>query len=540
MDGLVELLVGQCFHGHALWERVTSDGVGAVKSAREVFRSEMHGHVADFLFPNGKDSGCVYLRFTDAARNMIFRNGLSVRTPKGTLARWCLDADAEIELFLSPYWVGVISIRLAWHPRDAETVASALEMNYRLAQHRLEMRYKLGMVHPSEDLEMWAQIPADSRERIKLPPSADAEFEARVGCAGGWFDLVELKDWLLAPIRGQLRSEIRRQFGVYTVVRCDKEANFSACLDDWMVCAANLAETLEAWHAGAEAGHVAVPHGILNRRHLAAVGCQGAAHLIADQGIEFDPQRVVMVRDKYFAPYLLALFQAHYCERTAAALAGMALRTGQDDSACGNELARVWTEFLAFDGECNHVHSSDRESVNRWYVLARRGLGVSESRERLVGVLRELDGFCRLRAAQASRESLRESAAKANHSVEAIEHMQVKMEWVEIAVLSVYSIYIIHYLGQDLRFEGTYRAVWLILGSAATAGLALATLQPWRKHAAQNTPMMPIQSWLVGKLEGLTMIQKTVFLLCAITVLLALYIGFGLLFFRESGEAPAH
>ena len=75
---------------------------------------------------------------------------------------------------------------------------------------------------------------------------------------------------------------------------------------------AGLAQIEEAEHARAVEELLPVANELLTSHHWAAVSYQGSAHLVADQnpaGLPFNQQRVPNVRDKWFVPFLLSLWQ---------------------------------------------------------------------------------------------------------------------------------------------------------------------------------------------------------------------------------------
>jgi hypothetical protein len=404
------------------------------------------------------------------------------------------------------------------------------EFNYRLAQQREAVCCRLGRPHPSEDASRWETISEDSRARIRPAPALSGGVNERLGSAGGWFNLPEFKDWLLEPLGDLKLAEPRRQFQVFSVVRCQQSAVLDSPdqRDFWAAKVADFAQIHEAEHAGTPLGAPSTPCALLNRCHWAAVSSLGAAHLVADQGVPFDQQRVPTVRDKYFVPFLLAMLQAHYYEDTAAHLSERSLEKPEAfaQTCSDEELSQEWLGFLEFDGQCNHTYISEREAVNRWYALARAGLSVAAAHDRLSQLMRELDGFCRLRAAQESRDKLAATAKQAEQSVAAIKQTQQKVEWVEIFIIGVYSVYLIHYLGEDFhltRLPGDYVGWWLLCGTLFASLIAALLLRPWIEHGSTSGPFYhdTVAPWWV---------RRTVSLLVPVLAgtLLAVYITVGL------------
>ena len=96
-------------------------------------------------------------------------------------------------------------------------------------------------------------------------------------------------------------------FSVYTIALFGPEVDFGLpdAGDRLGPFLSALAQVEEKDHAGAPPGIVGVPNAVLNRKHWAAVGQLGAAHLVADQPDDhpFNAARLPRVRDKYFIQY---------------------------------------------------------------------------------------------------------------------------------------------------------------------------------------------------------------------------------------------
>jgi hypothetical protein len=536
LEKFVARLLQERFRDQIVWERITSYTAGKSKRQREVYRAELHEHVANFLFPETA-SGCACVRLCDELVNTIFGVGLNARDSKGALEPWHLGPTAQVEVFLSPHRVGLLSIGLECQPAQPLRLEQAQDFNYHFAQQREALLYWLGKPHPSENVVKWEAIPTDARSRIRPAPEKDVQLPERLGAAGGWFNLVEFKNWLLAPFSDFGLAEPRRQFQIYSVVRCPQRSVLDAAdqRDFWAAKVADIAQIHESGHAGTPPGAASVPCLLLNRCHWAAVSSLGAAHIVADQGVPFDEQRVPTVRDKYFMPFLLAIFQAHYYEDTAAQLSALSLRKSQPfDETCSDELSRGWLAFLEFDGQCNHTNISEREAVNRWYALAGTGMSVPAAHDRLSQVMRELDGFCRLRAAQESRDKLAATSEQAEQSLAAIKQTQEKIEWVEIFLVGVYSVYLIHYLGENFHFGDAYFpfaslrfdyvGCCLFGGTLLASVFAACLLQPWKKDRPRPHDSVKQNRLLPPSRPRLRLLVILVF----IVALLATYIGVGI------------
>lgn len=468
----------------AMWEEVDETTAGSGFKTRENYRAEVLQHVADFLFPPSKAPGCKYLRWTDRLTNAVFGHRLQSRGRDGADDAWRLEADVNVELFLNPYGIGLLSIGLSWMPETPMQASALLEFNYRLAQKREKMLHQLGMPMPTHPAAL-------ASPDVQPAPAADAPIDERLGRRGGWFDLVELKARALAPIADVMDIEPRRQFQVFTVVRFARGTNLASIEKraEWAALASDYADVHEDGHAGTAPGGSGAAALLLNRNHWAAVSSVGAAHLLENQDIDYDEQRVVMARQKHFAPYLAAHAQWMYAEEESARLGDLVTRKDADGhltKESTTELLRRWSRFLAFDSQCNHTEVSERSSVNRWYELVRAGLGSNAAWSRLRATLKDLHEFASLLEAQNRRAELALSAENARRSVAAIEHTQEKVEWVEIFVIAVYSIYLVHYLGEDFGFEEHYRGLCTLIGSTIAAVLAAVMLKPWKPYNPEH------------------------------------------------------
>jgi hypothetical protein len=99
------------------------------------------------------------------------------------------------------------------------------------------------------------------------------------------------------------------------------------------------------------------------------------------------------------------------------------------------------------------------------------------------------DGLCRLRAAQENREKLAATAKQAEQSVAAIKQTQQKVEWVEIFLFGVYSVYLIHYLPEDFHLTHLpydYVGWWLLCGTLFASIVAALLLRPWEQHGSTS------------------------------------------------------
>ena len=85
------------------------------------------------------------------------------------------------------------------------------------------------------------------------------------------------------------------------------------------------------------------------------------------------------------------------------------------------------------------------------------------------------------------QSGIHESAKSVRHSVEAIKSMQTKVEYVEIFLIGVYSVYLIHYLGDNFGFKPYYIGWSILIGATGASFLALLLLRPWDHSASRKS-----------------------------------------------------
>lgn len=460
VEALTRLTVAGRQGDVAVWE--------CVVRPHEFYRQELLATVSAFLFPNPADAacqgrGCRYLRVSENRLNAWFRQGLLITGPNGVSVPARLAPGPGIELFLSPDGVGLLSIAFLtaaaqWGEQPFGPDA-LLRFNYRLSQLSRQGTTPTLALPPSP------QAPA--------PPAPDALFMERLGKAGGAFTLAELRDFLLAPAvaHGGLKP-VQPQFSVYTVVRFGPEADFAqpAVRAQLGRLLSGLAQIEEETHAGALPGEeLDVVNRVMNTRHWAAVGCLGVAHLVADQEPPhpFDEQRVAVVRDKYFIPYLTAFLQRltlhHAIARAAEIVRG-------PESERVSRFRRLHARMLDFTVTGHFTEVSSREALNRYYRMAQEGLGVDKA---LAVVSRAIQSH---NADQATRDL--------SDNVRTVSRVQRKVEWLEVFFVSFYATELSHLIA-GYFFSHGFGAVSVLFWPVFAGGLALWGLQPWR-HASQE------------------------------------------------------
>jgi hypothetical protein len=463
----------------------------------EPYREELLDNVSGFLFPQDQEGGCRSFEVEEAARNSWFRSGIRMSTAKGEL----LDSGVvccKIELFLSPYGAGVLSITL--RPSLSGNGVKEFEANH-LKDFNYQGAQLRGRPMPRFSI---AQPEGKFAEHMTAPPDDDAPLRERLGFTGGSFNLGELCKFLLEPIAPH---PIQGQFSLYSVVRLDRSVGFDseATRRDLSPLLAGLAQIEERLHAGAPSGEINVPNRILNSKHWAAVSFLGAVHLVADQGnIEFDHQRLPNVIDKYFAPYLCAFLQ-----RLATYRIIHDAQTDIQRQEGGRRMGNLRREMLSFAVCSNFTEVSSREALNRFYDLSREGLRVGASLSVAKEAILEFDAA---EAADRSEEMNRQLSrnvevvsalsAKLERNIETVADVQTKIEWLEVFFVSFYAAELSELIGTLWGFDHTYTAwavpIWMIVGLSMAAW----GLRPWHRKPVSKRALFVVIAFVIAWFVG--------------------------------------
>jgi hypothetical protein len=441
-----------------------------------LYTEELLGNAGSFLFAGGAGN-CCYLRLRDGVADAIFHHAVLLLDRKVPIA---IDPRAGVELFLAAQGAGVLSFAFKME-FVGEDPAMAVEFNYRLSQLPQYNASELQIPHPADDPKRWGKIPEAKRAGIPLPPAKDAPLAQRLATAGGSFFLQELVDVILQPLNASGLAPIQPDFSVYTVLRLDSQTDMGEDAAQRVLgpILSGLTQVEERAHAGAVADDLPVVHLLLNRRHWAATGQIGSAHLIADQPplpgqkiFPFNEERVARVFLKYFIPYLMALLQRVVLHRVCSA-AGKMMQKGQEVP----EFETLRLSLLQFSTQGHFTQVSTRDALHRYYQMARRGLDVDTAWNETTRTLGEIDAH---QSARRQEKLARDTAS----SLQFMARTQHLIEWVEIFLVSVYAAHLYHMSVSGLQ---SHSAKWLhhplvfltiaFLGGAVTALL----LKPWRK-----------------------------------------------------------
>jgi hypothetical protein len=476
-----------------------------------LYTEELLDHVDRFLFKDA-ERGCRYLRTTAAVNSRWFNKAqvvisepkeqkeATIKAAVETFEKpkkisWPVSlAHSGIEVFLTNYGVGVLSISLA--PKLAELDFENVTLfNYKLSQLRPQVSAQLHIPHPSENKEKWADIPVQQKQRIPAAPNADAPLSERLGFGGGSFLLGELiSQVLLSPLRDLDLRPAQNQLSVYTVVRFGDEVDFeeSDVVKALAAFLSGISQVEEPTHAGAPTGVLGITNAILNRRHSAAVGLLGMAHIVSDQPIRelsFNKQRVPRVLLKYFAPYLVALLQRISLHRTISEASNLVLSHDQNRVA---GLAILRRHMLEFAVEGYFPEISSREVIDRYYRLVQDGLGVRRAFEDARRAVAEIDAqHTSERHERLSMIMAENLSATKSLQEQMTEHLQVvakvqsTVEWIEIFLVSVYLAHLWDMFSAHVESLHPWVPLGVIAAAIIGALGASAILKPWR-HRKHN------------------------------------------------------
>jgi len=430
------------------------------------YRQEMLDRVTQFLF-SGQPGSCRYLKVNLKTANIWF--GEEIHSTEFNL-KATLNKQAGIEVFLSHYGVGVLSITLT--AQELSDFDELKRFNYRLSQGKDN---KI----PSLSLPVPPAHPKMAQDNLSEPPAADAPLKARLGKRGGAFTLVELREFLLAPLQALGFRSIQAQFSVYTVVHFDNTVDFAqpAICEQLQSLLASLTHLEEPTHPGS----LELVNQIMNPCHWAGVGTLGVAHLTAEQQASQQKSsapydRVPNVLHKYFISYLSALMQRFTLEGILDEAAKIVRQKGTATDQ--EELQALHNNTLDFTVTGYFTEISSREVINQFYRLAQTGLRVPETFQIVQHSLHYIDINNDAKFQRQVSGELRGVAEKLDNNVDEVTNVQRKMEWLEIFFVSFYAAELSHLIAKNFDFEKIYSA-WSIGIWAIFAGIiAFSTLHP--------------------------------------------------------------
>jgi hypothetical protein len=428
---------------HPIWE--------SIDKPFGPYRQEMLQRVTQFLF-SGQPGSCHYLKVNPKTANIWFDK--PVHSPAFNL-KAALNKQAGIEVFLSHYGVGLLSITL-----DNKALGDFNELkrfNYRLSQGRDNKIPKLSLPMPKELPKM---------EQVSPILTAYAPLTARLGKRGGEFTLVELREFLLEPLIENEEvfhfQEIQSQFSVYTVAHFDNTVDFArpTVCEQLKPLLGSLTHLEEPNHPGS----LELVNQIMNPCHWAGVGTLGVAHLTAEQ--QPSPpkssesyNRVPNVLHKYFIAHLSAIMQRFTLERILDEAASAVRHKGSTTEQ--QELQALHDNTLDFTVTGYFTEISSREVINQFYRLAQTGLRVPETFQIVQHGLHYID-------TKNETKFQHNVAEKLNENINEVTNVQRKMEWFEIFFVSFYAAELSNLFASNFQFPTNYHAIsvagWALFG----------------------------------------------------------------------------
>jgi hypothetical protein len=470
-------------------------------SAPLLYTDELVDTVARSLFSGSGAGGYRYRKLSEKVKN-AWLQGAEVVFPGAEDRALPLAGDVQVELFVSHYGVGVLSITLEPGQRQLG-VEEYLRFNYRLAQSPpRQEEFDSSEGDAATHARQVRARRAGCLRRQKHEGDDDRKpVDARFGKPGNEFHLADLVLMVLHPFSTCGLRVMQGLFSVYTICLFGDDVDLQTpeVRDEISPIVSALAQIEEPGHAGAIMGLPTVASTILNRRHWAGAGLLGAAHVVADQpdGHPFNEQRVARVEDKYFIPYLLAFVQRLVLMRVHGAAVGLATAPGD---AAADQLASLYHSLLEFCLEGNYPQVSTREALHRYYLLCREAQGVPAALSEVRQAIADIDARQTLiRAhdlAQSSATSARatvelqtefkELQKASNRQISIVARVQAKVEWLEVLFVSYYCAHLFRLLVEKAP---EYMERWLSWGTAGVAVVAAAGaalfLRPWA-HAPSD------------------------------------------------------
>jgi hypothetical protein len=407
-----------------------------------LYRDELLPHVIRYLFLNPVRD-CAHLQIVDSVSEAWFGNlAIDLRERQIAIA---LEPKRRIEFFLSPQGVGVFCITVVAEEQRLQA-ADALDVNHALSRFRRPPIPRLRRSHPQDDLDRWKRIPESQQVLIRPRPSPTALFSERLSAPGGWFTLPELIEFLIEPLAPLDPVFVQDDLFVYTVVRL-QNAEQSDPIDFGSnrtrtalgPLLAGLAQVEESGHSGAPRGDLSVRNRVMNRHHWAATSSLGAAHLITDQArasetVRFDETRPVVVRDKYFMPYLITVSQQLALHRAKRQAANLVMEHGR---VRGSAVEELRADVLDFGLRAYFSQVSSRDALHQYYKLSQGALGISRYRQEVRDAVTDFD------ASLAARRQ-RELTEHMNDNLTAIRHVQEFLHTIEYLLFAVYFAHLFH------------------------------------------------------------------------------------------------
>ena len=395
------------------------------------------------------------------------------------------------ELFLSAYGTGVLSIAL-----HSKTPLATIEQ-VRAFNSRLHYGKEWLSRNPERVFPLASNIIDFSPTVQNLPTLCEGLLE---GATPG----------------GHRESEFgitatQRSMSLYTAVRLDGSVDFgvSSTRDAILTNLIGLQMIWPTDHCGTVQDAITANQSILiNRKMWMGVGSLGAAALVADQATpgsnqshRFDLQRLDQAIDKWFLPYLIAMQQRLAIQAFKRESIELSQEpSGSNENAVVDPLGyyhrlaplRKAMVHFALRGQIRQI--SDEDNTSRWFRECRQAFEIDEAAAGMDAILTDIDR-------QLSTQELIAQNESQSESFEEQVRLHEKVEWIEVFIVSVYSVEMAHVIGDG--FVTHERSAWpllypgttLILVALTTLVVMMSALGLWPKKQTESGGF----NWLLSK-----------------------------------------
>lgn len=193
------------------------------------------------------------------------------------------------------------------------------------------------------------------------------------------------------------------------------------------------------------------------------------------------------MRDKYFIPYLVAFLQRLTLTRTAAEAATVVRSFDHDELDFNTRLHHLREDLSTFAASGYFAAVSSREALNRFYSLAQRGLRTQEMFVDARCSLTDLDAARQARHQNAIAQDLGANVRtliEIQHKLEAnihtVANVQIKVEWIEVFIVSYYAAHLSELLAKLFYFDHDYISVATPAWAVGATLITLVALKPWQ------------------------------------------------------------
>jgi hypothetical protein len=516
-----ELLRQLTFKQHSVWKNRLPDDIN-----RDVYRAELLHQLFAQIF--GSNTEPTYSELTTEAANSMFSRAMELVSNAGkVLGQFRVQQPRPAaEIFLSPLGVGVLSVTIRLEIGDVSGLAlgQVLDFNYHISQMSRWAGAELRVPHPQDDPAQWNQLSSGTKEKVPPAPETNSPVTERINSIGGRYSISELANFLLSPLAEDPEFNLDvEQAAVYTVVRLQAPIDFESAeirktLAPFLVA---LSQLQDSNHSMAVTDHLGIGNLLLNRNNWAGACTLGTAHIISDQvdTPDFNVERLLRCRDRYFLAYLWSLIQRLAALRSGSMLASIVSSqdANYDLSSCGPVYRSVLNELVKFNALNGIPDFSHRDSLNQYYRLTQNCLRVPEIWNSIGKSVASLDSACRIAQQETLLQQSLVTFEKQLETLDESRMLQAKVEWVEVFLIAVYFAELIHIVGGSLPFRHEYVGWFALLASLGAITVAFRILRPWES----------------SKISGV----RNVVLAALATIGVFLGLGYGI--FRES-HAPAN